>query len=217
MKKKLSTKNTRNKSKLYKKRITKKRKLIKKNIRFKGGAEDEDNCPICWDPLSIDNTFTCPNGHKFHNQCIIRTCKDLFWDKHKLCTCPYCGKDIDRNIANAHFNSEGGFDRNNLTLDTFPLFINNYLSLEPEENPDIRLERLLYSFGGLDVLPFEIHDSIMEFQKKYVATRLDDKKPLYVYYFNGFVNKKPTNIDSNNKKYYVYYLDEDAITFLEEI
>jgi hypothetical protein len=103
-----------------------------------------------------------------------------------------------------------------LTLDTFPLFINNYLSLEPEENPDIRLERLLYSFGGLDVLPFEIHDSIMEFQKKYVATRLDDKKPLYVYYFTGFVNKKPTNIDSN-KKYYVYYLDEDAITFLEEI
>jgi hypothetical protein len=214
MKKNYLQKNTRNKSKLYKKRITKKRKLIKKNIRFKGGAVVEDNCPICWYPISIDNTFTCPNGHKFHNQCIIQTCKVLFWDKDKLCTCPYCFKNIDRNIADAHFNSEGGFDRNNLTLATFPLFINNYLSLEPEENPDIRLERLLYSFNGLDILPFEIDGSIMEFQKIHVATRLHDKKPLYIYYFTGFV--KTPNKYSNNKKYYIYYIDEDAIAILEE-
>ena len=131
MKKKLSTTKRRNKSKLYKKRITKTRKLNKKNIRFTGGAEDEDEdkCPFCWEPLLIDNIYTCPNrikGHKIHNQCIIKICKNL-WDKHKICKCPYCSIIINEDIADVHFNSEGGFDRNNLTLETFPLFINNYL------------------------------------------------------------------------------------------
>ena len=188
---------------------------------YKGGADDEDEnkdyCPICWDPLLIDNTFTTKCGHKFHKECIIQTCRSLSWNKQEVCLCPYCRRYIDQDIANAHFNSEGGFDRNNLTLETFPLFINNYLSLEPEENPDNRLELLLYSFDGLDILPFEIHDLIMEFKKMNVASRLSDKKPLYIYYLTGFVNKKPTNTFLNNKKYYTYYLDEDAITYLDEI
>ena len=52
----------------------------------------------------------------------------------------------------------------------------------------------------------------MEFQKEHVASKLSDKKPLYIYIFKGFVNKKPFFKD--NKKYFEYIIDDDGITLL---
>lgn len=221
------TKNIKHKTHKTPKTHTKKRHFrIKKNKR--GGAEEDENiCPICFEPLTSENELTTSCGHKFHKECLIQTCKIQYWDKdiNNKCLCPLCRQDIDTEIKQI-LPPEPEFDPRHLTMETFPLYINYKLSLLPEENPDNTLYYLLYSFVGLDDLPIEVFDplidrerietpNIMEFTKMHVANRFSDRIPLYVYYFNGFVHTMPRRIEPN-KKYYAFVLDDDGITELDE-
>jgi hypothetical protein len=191
-----------------------------------GGAEDEE-CSICYEPLNEDNKVTTQCGHNFHKECILQTCKVMYWKKNNICLCPLCRSDIDTSMKN-FLPPEEQIDSKHLTLETFPLYINNMLSVIPEENPDDTLLDLLLSFDGTDDLPIDVHDplfddenrqvpNIMQFKKMHVATRLTDRKPLYVYYFEGFVNKLPFKLLRRNKKYYAFVLDDDGITELETV
>ena len=101
--------------------------------------------------------------------------------------------------------------------------VNYNLSLSQEEDPDHTLLTLLKSYEGTDDLPIEVHDplindetgvqtpNIMEFEKRHVSSRLNRKK-LYVYQFNGFIQKIP--FFRHGKKYFRYRLDHDGITIL---
>jgi len=206
---------------------TKKRKFRNRKNKRGGAEEDQEDCPICFEPMSSENEITTSCGHKFHKDCILQTCKIQYWNKNiNECLCPLCRKDIDEEIKQLLPPAPvPDFDPKHLTMETFPLYINYELSHLPEENPDSALYNLLYSFVGLDDLPIDVHDplidregvetpNIMEFTKMHVANRFSDRNPLYVYYFNGFVNAVPQRIEPN-KKYYAFVLDEDGITELE--
>jgi hypothetical protein len=220
-------KNTKNKINKNDYRSTKKRRLNQK----RGGAEEEDDevCAICLDSLKDGIVVNTPCGHKFHKECLIQTCKVGYWRNNNPCLCPLCRGDIDEFSKKLLPNDEQ-FDPKHLTIITFPLYINYMLSILSEENPDDTLENLLLSFIGTDYLPYDVHDpivdaennlipNIMQFKKMHVATRLTDRKPLYIYYFTGFIKKVPgLKMFRRNKKYYAFLLDEDGITYeLDEI
>jgi hypothetical protein len=117
----------------------------------------------------------------------------MYWNKNKECLCPLCRKVINTSMKQLLPNEEQ-FDPKHLTIETFPLYINNMLSVIPEENPDDTLDDLLLSFEGTDDLPIDVHDpffdnenrqipNIMQFKKINVATRISDRKPLYIYIY----------------------------------
>jgi len=204
---------------------TKKRRNNKRNKNKRGGAEEQ--CSICYAPINEDDKVTTPCGHNFHTECILRTCRVMYWKKNNVCLCPLCRGDIDTSMKQL-LPPEEQFDAKHLTMETFPLYINSMLSVIPEENPDDTLHDLLLSFEGTDDLPQDVHDpffdnenrqipNIMQFKKMHVATRMDDRKPLYVYFFEGFVKKLPFRILRRNKKYYAFVLDDDGITELETV
>ena len=210
------------KSKKYNNNNTKKRR----NKNKRGGAEEE--CSICYEPLKEGYNVTTPCGHTFHKDCIIQTCKVMYWNKNKECLCPLCREVINTSMKQLLPNEEQ-FDPKHLTIETFPLYINNMLSLIQEENPDDTLLDFLLSFEGTDDLPIDVHDplinpetntqtpNIMQFKKIHVATRVGNRNPLYTYIFEGFVNKLPYKILRRNKKYYAFVLDHEGITELETI
>jgi hypothetical protein len=218
-------KNTKNKINKNDYRSTKKRRLNQK----RGGA-DEEECSICYDPINEDNKVTTPCKHNFHKECLIQTCKVMYWRTNNICRCPLCREDIDISTNNLLPIGEK-FDPKHLTVNTFPLYINYMLSILPEENPDDTLEKLLLSFTNKRDLPLEVHDpitnhdnenlipNIMQFKKMHVANRLSDRKPLFIYYFTGFIKKVPgLKLFRRNKKYYAFLIDESGITYeLEEI
>lgn len=217
------------KMKSYKKNKKSHNNTKTKRIQNKRGGADEE-CSICYDPINEDNKVTTPCGHNFHKECLIQTCKVMYWRNNNICLCPLCRQDIDISTNNL-LPIEEKFDPKHLTINTFPLYINYMLSRLPEENPDETLEDLLISFAEKDELPIAVHDpiinpenntvtpNIMQFKKMHVATRLSDRKPLYIYYFDGFIKNVPKlKFLRRNKKYYAFLMDEDGITYeLEEI
>jgi hypothetical protein len=210
------------------KRRTDKRKTNKR--KMKGG--NGDDCPICLDPLDAEETITTPCKHTFHKKCILDTCKLSFWNKNKKCLCPMCRGDIDVNIRKL-LPAKEQFDPDHLTMETFPLFLNYTLSKNAEEDPFETLDDLLSSFSGGDNLPVDVHDpliddathaqtpNIMEFKRLHISSNLN-RKPNYIYQFEGFVKKIPSqgysvifNPNKVDKQYYRYVLDENGITFLQ--
>lgn len=84
--KKLVRKNTRK----YKKRTPRRkhRKSGKRN-RFFGGVGEDGNCPICFEPLTSEATFTTNCQHIFHRRCIRDWCARPE-GRGQICTCPLC-------------------------------------------------------------------------------------------------------------------------------
>ena len=181
------------------------------------------DCPICMD--EIDETVNCvitECGHYFHTKCLIQACY-MYWEKDDNCLCPICRRNIQYQMKYVS-SFEDKLNPYNLTLEEFILYINNNLSIIPEEDPYITLISLLNKYNETDYLPINVHSPqinletnkeipfMMEFQKEYIATRLVDRKPLYIYVFTGFVNKK--KFFKDNKKYFEYIIDDDGITLL---
>lgn len=84
--KKLVKKNTRKHKKRTPRR--KDRKSGRRN-RFFGGFGEGGNCPICFEPLTSEPTFTTNCQHNFHLRCIGDWCI-IPEGRGQICTCPVC-------------------------------------------------------------------------------------------------------------------------------
>lgn len=183
--------------------VTMKRASIRKRRLFKGGQEDKEECPICYEELgnpANDITLSC--RHTFHKECMHSTCNGS--GNRYSCSCPLCRKHLTQEEM-----QEVGFSPSlilqtpsemyNLppyliTIDDFKRYINNKLRA-PTRSPLVALQRELEEFLGTDALPFEIYDKPMEFD-------LDEIGPLYRYRFTRIVDNIPAN--RLNKKYFIY-------------
>lgn len=80
-----------------KKHPTRKTRKQYKRFRHYGGEDDENECPICYEPLSngVDETFDTRCHHKFHKRCIYNHFRRQEQIRQPL-TCPYCRSPIER-------------------------------------------------------------------------------------------------------------------------
>lgn len=81
-----------------KKRPTRKTRKHYRRLHHYGGDNVDDNdCPICFDPLSngVDETFDTRCNHKFHKRCIYNHFRRQDEIRQPL-TCPYCRSSIAR-------------------------------------------------------------------------------------------------------------------------
>ena len=56
------------------------------------GEIDYDNlCPICYDQIEVNTSYTLECNHKFHTDCIVR------WLRSEHSNCPMCNGVVDQN------------------------------------------------------------------------------------------------------------------------
>ena len=181
-------------SKMYKKPIKKTRR------RMRGGEEEKEECPICFEEFDDpNNVITLSCNHKFHKTCMKSTCESK--TIVSICFCPLCRKQLSEQELQELGVVQGpieaptyNFPPYLLTIDDFKTYINNKLRA-PTRQPLEALNRELFEFLGTDSLPFEIFDKIMEFDLEQIAT-------LNRYRFIGIVQNVPFN--RLNKKYFVF-------------
>jgi hypothetical protein len=196
---KTNTKNTINKRKITKK-LTRKRKIMK------GGEEEKEECPICYEELNDpNNIITLSCRHKFHKTCMYNVCNSS--SNRFMCLCPLCRKELTHGEMEELDFSPGPITlrQYNLppylfTINEFKEYINTKLRA-PTRLPLDKLNDELFNLLGTDCLPAEIYDEIMEFDLQQVGS-------LYRYRFSRIVQNIPYN--RLNKKYFVYtyYNDE---------
>ena len=85
MKKRNTRKNNtrKNNTKKIRKRLLKFPKAFLKKIKKKSSPSPEE-CPICYDLMTKENTQTLNCGHKFHKKCIKK------WKRNNTAKCPMC-------------------------------------------------------------------------------------------------------------------------------
>jgi hypothetical protein len=88
--KKSVSKNTRK----HKKRTSRRKyKKSGKRLRFFGGVGEDEECAICYQPMTPETTYETKNcKHKFHRACIERWC-----DGKTMCDCPTCRTELNPN------------------------------------------------------------------------------------------------------------------------
>ncbi len=85
MKKRNTRKNNtrKNNTKKIRKRLLKFPKAFLKKIKKKSSPSPEE-CPICYEPMTKENTQKLNCGHKFHKKCIKK------WKRNNTAKCPMC-------------------------------------------------------------------------------------------------------------------------------
>lgn len=64
-------------------------------------VEECEICSICLEDINPEKkTYSCPNGHMFHIQCIGPWCEEFDTESTKGPNCPYCKCSLPQNIKN---------------------------------------------------------------------------------------------------------------------
>ena len=82
-------------------------RCLRKRLYDEAGIvkEEEDNCPICLDPMRTGDITTLPCGHTFHAKCIMANVL------HNQSRCPMCRHTFSRCVEDLEEEEDSGMNQ----------------------------------------------------------------------------------------------------------
>jgi len=169
--------------------------------------EEKDICSICLELFINNNDIMITDcNHSFHINCINDLC-EYYMKKNIICKCPMCKSIIKVNTSIKYISIEMFIKELNNKINEYDQNILN-------QDPEIILDNLMYSFNGMNksIFPKDLFFNLLVFDRidKYSFYSYNywfSKKP-YKYQLVKILNNENAWILKNSyKKYYDISLD----------